>query len=418
MKARATIVTLLLACGSTPLDQPDASDAASDASKEAVGDGPGDVINESNTAVDTFQCGTIVPTGSTSTTYQINARHDGVQPSDTVALPLCKRWTRPFAGPMSYPVVADGRVFVTVADFEGGQGSNVYALDEQTGANLWGPVSLDSEHNWSALTYDAGRLFALDQRGMLTAFEPATGKIVWQTLTPSYASSAPTAWGGRVYFSAGVVYAIDQFDGTLAWSQPISGTDSSPTVDITGVYASFACDETYSFDPSTGSRNWFHSGPCEGGGLSTAALHSKTVFIRDYFGNLMLAASSGVALASFYSGPWNIEIPSFIGDDTLLRVENGSMDAWNFVQQSTVWTFAGDGKLSTPAVVASSTVIVGSSAGVVYALDAADGTLLSSDDAGAAVISNEGGGEYGMTTSMAVADGRLFVTTKNGLVAY
>ncbi len=97
---------------------------------------------------DGFVCGTIKPTGSVATAYHINAVHDGVQAFDDLALPLCKRWSASFTGATSYPVVAGGRLYVTVALSGNQYGTNLYALDAKTGGSLWGPIALGGIYWW------------------------------------------------------------------------------------------------------------------------------------------------------------------------------------------------------------------------------------------------------------------------------
>src|SRR6185295_15247395 len=70
---------------------------------------------------------TPTPTGpGQAVAYQIDPAHTGSQ-FDTVSPPLGKRWTRDFGGPMSYPLIAGGKVYVTSF-------SRLYALDATTGA--------------------------------------------------------------------------------------------------------------------------------------------------------------------------------------------------------------------------------------------------------------------------------------------
>jgi len=61
-------------------------------------------------------CGIVFSTGSRATTYQINPAHDGVQAADPVAMPLCRRWMTLISGALSYPVVANGGVYLTATE--------------------------------------------------------------------------------------------------------------------------------------------------------------------------------------------------------------------------------------------------------------------------------------------------------------
>ncbi len=68
--------------------------------------------------------------------FQIDATHTGATTSATLTPPLKQRWVVNFGQPISYPLIADGRVFVTVrnASF---QGTTLFALNADNGATLW-----------------------------------------------------------------------------------------------------------------------------------------------------------------------------------------------------------------------------------------------------------------------------------------
>ena len=66
---------------------------------------------------------------------------------------------------MSYPLIADGRVFVTVKNSVG-QGTTLYALNAANGAVIWSSA-LGGDFWWSAACYENGRVFAIDKDGHL-----------------------------------------------------------------------------------------------------------------------------------------------------------------------------------------------------------------------------------------------------------
>ena len=67
---------------------------------------------------------------------RMNAAHSGSLDAPSPAPPLRQRWTRELDSPetlypeLSYPLIADGRVFIVAA-------RTLYALSAQTGATLW-----------------------------------------------------------------------------------------------------------------------------------------------------------------------------------------------------------------------------------------------------------------------------------------
>jgi hypothetical protein len=51
---------------------------------------------------------------SFAVTYQINEAHTGLQQDDLLRPPLSRRWSHTFPSDVSYPLLAFGKVFVTV----------------------------------------------------------------------------------------------------------------------------------------------------------------------------------------------------------------------------------------------------------------------------------------------------------------
>src|SRR4030095_87310 len=133
--------------------------------------------------------------------YQINETHTGSIQSPGLTPPLRQKWSRNFGQDMSYPLIADARVFVTVRNASAlGWGTELYALNAADGATLWS-YSLGGTYYWSALCYENGRVFALNYSGLLRAFDGNTGSLVWRRqLIPGPSFTAPpTAFQGDIY---------------------------------------------------------------------------------------------------------------------------------------------------------------------------------------------------------------------------
>jgi len=81
---------------------------------------------------------------------------------------------------------------------------------------------------------------------------------------------------------------------------------------------------------------------------------------------------------------------------------------------STVWSFTGDGGLVTSPIIVDQAVIVGSSSGLVYALDAATGAQLWTTNVGSALSSGTGN----VISALAAGDGLLVVPAGNTLSAF
>ncbi|HEU4348017.1 MAG TPA: PQQ-binding-like beta-propeller repeat protein [Actinoplanes sp.] len=359
------------------------------------------------------------PSGrTTAVTYQVGPSHDGHSGDSSLVTPLGQRWSRNLGGPVSYPLIAGGKVFVTSTRTPGGAyGTTLWALNGRTGATVWSR-SIPGTYYWSAAAYDGGRVFVVNFDGVLRAFDGATGVLAWSVqLRGQHAfSSPPTAAGGTVYVggagSGGTLYAVRESDGAVLWTQPVANGDhSSPAVSGTAVFVSYACGLVYGFDRATGARLWFNDGPCEGAGGATPVLSGGRVYARDFQGNEIINAGTGRTIGTFRADP----APAFAGTTGLflsggvLRAANGS---------STLWTFSGDGGLQTAPIVVGSTVYVGSSTGKVYGLSLAGGAVVWSTNVGSAVSAPD---EFSVAEPLAglgAGQGLLVVPAENRLVAY
>ena len=358
------------------------------------------------------------PTKGTAVAYQIDAAHTGAQ-FDSVTPPLTQRWSRNLGGQISYPLIAGGRIFVTVTN-PSTTGTTLYALDEANGASVWGPIDLGGSRAWSNAAYDAGRVFAVNHDGLLRAFDAASGALLWSTQLPGqlFFDSPPTASGGVVYLvgaSLGTtVYAVDEQDGTVKWADLLfGGDDSSPAVTSDGVFVAFACNDVYKFSPQDGSLIWNHSEGCTGGGGATPVLFGGRLYEG---GSLtekrMLDAPTGAVLGTFPPGP----PPAFSGS-TGYFLTGSILKARDAYSGAVRWSFTGDGTLSSAPIVNNGYVYIGSSSGKVYALDGSTGANVWTGNLGAAVQVSESLVTR-PHTGLGAGDGLVVVPASTLLVAY
>ena len=117
--------------------------------------------------------------------FQIDPAHSGGQPSDSLSPPLSKQWDLDLHGPLTYPLIANGRAFVIANGGVGG--TRLYALDLQTGTALWGPIDLGNRP--AAAAYDAVHV---GQRKRSASCQAALSR-------PSQAAAATRScgWGRR-----------------------------------------------------------------------------------------------------------------------------------------------------------------------------------------------------------------------------
>lgn len=375
--------------------------------------------------------GLVTPVGAqpmqtgVSTTYQINARHDGSLVDTAVgAPPLSQKWSRDLGGNVSYPIVAGGRVFATAAS-PNGYGTVLYAIDAATGQNAWAPVDLGGTYWWSALAYGGGRLYAQNYDGVLTAFNPASGKELWTVTLPGQYSftSPPTFAGGVVYTggagSGGTLYAVDAASGAMLWTQPVAnGDNSSPAVTANGVYVSYACEQTYAFAPKSGNPIWHHETDCSGGGGRTPVLADGGVWVRDDAGMIpsVLNAADGKVRGTYEATGWS-PAPAFDGRQGYF-VDDGVLQERHSRTLATRWKFEGDGQISTAPIVVNGYVYVGSQSGRLWALNGATGQSVWSTDVGASINEPDEHNVSEPLTGLGAGGGLVVVPATNLLVAY
>jgi outer membrane protein assembly factor BamB len=332
-----------------------------------------------------------------------------------------KRWSVGLGGGISYPLIVGNQVFVTVAD-SGSYGSRLYALNANTGAVNWGPVELGGTYYWSGLTYDNGRIFTVNWSGMMNAFDANTGALQWAVQLQGNAdvSSPPTSFGGLVYTAGagvgGTVFAVDEATGAVVWTGSVmNGDNSSPAVSSNGVFVSYACGQTYDFAPSTGALNWHRSTGCEGGGGKTPVLANGRLYIRDFSDPAILDSNSGSLLGSFASsGP----APA-VSSTTVYEQTSGTLSASGVTPGSpTAWSFTGDGTLSSAPLLGGADVFIAGTSGNVYALSAADGTVVWSANAGNGVPAPDEQNVAQPLTGLAESGGLLVVPAGSTLVAF
>jgi len=368
----------------------------------------------------------------TAVAYQINVGHDGTQTDAALAPPYTKAWSVTLPGPVSYPLIAQGLVIV-VADNPTDE-PTLYALSQSTGAVVWSqllPYPPTFSYPWANAAYDNGKVFAIGSAGVMSAFDAASGSQLWSTqLNLEYLfSSPPTAANGVVYTngagSGGETYAIDEASGAmLAHQMVMNGDHNAPAVSANGVFVSFACDQSYGFALNTLAPLWYYPTGCEGGGGRTAVYSQDRLFTRDWAGegNLNIDTVTGT-LNGTYAGTSDPTAPAVSGN-TLYFVNAGTLTAQDVSLPSaptTKWTFAGDGTLVTaPVVITSgnSVVIVGSSAGTLFAVDAVTGAQVWSGSVVAAIDAPDENNISQPLTGLAAGQGLLVVPAGNTVTAF
>jgi outer membrane protein assembly factor BamB len=368
-----------------------------------------------------------------SVAYQIDPGHDGDQQLGKLPDGSLKRlWSVTLgkpgndgdqeAGDVSYPLIAGGLVFVTVEDSTS-KGTVLYAMNAKTGATVW-RQALKASLNFSGIAYDGGRVFALSNDGHVWAFDASNGQKEWSVKQLQYEwdfTAPPTAYDGIVYVTgAGVggwLYALRESDGTLLWMEQVqNGNTSSPAVNDSGVFLSFACQEDYRF-LATGTLEWNYDESCEGGGGSTGVLHGDYYYARGFTVNntpIILSQSTGTPEGNFAS----TTAPAF--DSTTMYTNNGgTVTAIPLSGGSQCWvSTASSGSYVTAPVVSNGVVYVGGSDGTISGLSSNTGEVVWSAKAGKTIGAPDEDGDIDVLIGLGIGGNELVVPAGRRLVAF
>jgi outer membrane protein assembly factor BamB len=372
--------------------------------------------------------------------YQIDVAHSGVQTDSALSPPFSRRWLTTLPAQVSYPLIAEGKVFVTAGSTTDNatRTPRLYALDQTSGQVLWSQT-LPLLWSRANAAYDAGRIFVsgvnpdlgkpgLSDAGVMLAYSADTGNLLWRTELPSQYifTSAPTAAHGVVYVGGaglgGTLYAVSEADGRVLAMQSVqNGDQSSPALSGDAVFVSYACNQAYGFAQTTLAPLWHFDGPCEGGGGRTAVYANGRVYTRDFFGSLVLDATNGALLRNYEPERADINAPAVDSTSLFVTFPGWSINAES-LDGNPLWTFTGDGQLNTAPLILNTGsnrfVIVGSGLGRLYALQADTGREVWSTDVGAPITgTNEWTGAEPLA-GLAAGQGLLIVPAGKTLSAY
>src|SRR5687767_216294 len=355
--------------------------------------------------------------------FQIDATHTGSITTQHVIPPLKQRWVVDFGQPISYPLIADGKVFVTVRNAI--SGTTLFALESQFGGLLWS-FELGGFSQWSGSCYENGRVFAVNGSGLLRAFDGATGDVIWNVQLPNQHvfSAPPTVSDGVIYVSGagsgGTVYAVNAGSGSILWTRQVANGDkSSPAVTGDGVYVAYTCPNVYKLNPATGTPIWQFSTGCSGGGGKTPALYNGRLYVRD-FSDVIFDSQTGTIVGNFnakntpaFSGNRGFFLngPKFFGSF-------GTLEARDVNTNSVLWSFSGDGSLQSAVLAVNDYVYVGSAQGNLYAVNAATGQQVWVTNTGDSIPFVDEQNVSQPLTSFAAGEGLLVVPTNTKLIAY
>ena len=311
-----------------------------------------------------------------ATAYRMTEGHDGVlTTSNGISYPAnsTPTWTVDLGAPVSYPLIAGGMVFVATANPDGSYGNRLYALEATTGATVWGPVAVPGTYFGSGLTYDNGRIFILMFDGAIRAFNASNGAALWTTQLPGYwYEASPNAYGGNVFIVGnGGLSAVDETSGNILWTTTSAGSTDwdSPAISSEGAYAESGNCLAGAYNPSSGTSIWQVQSQCSGTWGYTSIIKNGVFFGRTGGSLTLFVAATGNQKGQVASA-----LAPAITSTAVIALNAGTLSSTRLSDLVQTWTFTGDGRLVTAPVVVNNTVLIGSSSGNVYGLEAGTGS--------------------------------------------
>ncbi len=298
---------------------------------------------------------------------QVDPAHTGVS-AEALGPPLRERWRRvfddsvPISHEVRWPLVADGRVFVTFQNRDGGPGE-LHRLDPATGETMW----KQEVTGWLAgAAYGAGKVL-LATRETLYAFDAATGapawsRSTWPNRTGTGIDSGPVVADGVAYVGVlGAVYAVNVASNTVAWSRETSWTQGIG-VGADHVYVNVGA-AVLALRRAGGSEAW--RGPAPDGATflrGDPAVAGGRVYVPSRYDGAVYDAATGAPLRKRF---WMDPAPAIDAQRAyVLSGESAEDDAVlhavHATSGTTAWEFGGwDGVTSYPLVAGEHVYITG-----------------------------------------------------------
>lgn len=252
-------------------------------------------------------------------------------------------------GYMGDPIISGDMVYVPVIDDEMSNNCGVYALDKNTGNEVWSYKTSGSVRNNMALYGDL--LFAADVNCTVYAIETATGKLRWsqtcrgEGLYPLY-SQGVSLYDGVVYMGQGkYLKALKAEDGSVIWE------NNAWSGGITDVSTYTLCDGAlignaywvgrYCQDASTGELLWIKKDQDNRYSTSKPNPYGKNFIYTTSYCLMEISARTGevvkrVQHPHVYNTP---SMPVIADSMVVVGTSNHGMTAYKLSDFSQVWNY-------------------------------------------------------------------------------
>ncbi len=309
-----------------------------------------------------------------SNSFQIDPAHTGsLQTPEHFTPPLQQKWAVDLGAPISYPVIADGLVFVTTAGYPD-TGEKVFALSTSTGKVVWEQF-VGGGLSEAYLTWLNGTIFALGSNGIIEASDATTGRLKWTVQITDQLSfgTPPVAAAGALYVvgdeSGSTLYRINAATGAIEW-KVFADNFGLPALGQGTVIGGQDCS-AYAIAAESAAVSWQTNITC-GSGKSVAAVFSDKSFVGWplYNGPGTLLDSQSGTIKSTLSGSaparW----------DNLLIQAVGKLTATDAKTEKVVWTLNSTESFNIPPVVINDVAYALSASGTLYAMSPKNGNVI------------------------------------------
>jgi len=370
------------------------------------------------------------------TQFRYDTAHHGVNPNETILSPdnvanLTVKWRATVGGGGAASASVMGDQVYVVRDAANSPGGKLYALDRNTGQQLWSfpPDAVTGDFSSTTPAVANGIVyFGVNRFGTVVfAVNAASGAEIWRHNGPvANIVSSPTVIDGRVYaaFTNGSIRALDATSGQIIWSVTADqGAYSSPAIADGRLYIAIHNRGLLALDANTGATLWL--APMPGPQWSSPAVDNGRVFVgsRDDHKLYAFDAITGVTLWTATTNDWVQTSPAVADGVVYIGNNAGNVYAFNAETGNLIWqspVSPGFIIFSSPAV-ANGVVYIASSLdapathfdGKLYALNASTGQVLFSH-----VVSEGTGEARWVNASPTIDDGVVYIPNySDGTVA-
>ncbi len=262
------------------------------------------------------------------------------------------------------PLIYDGIAYFGACD------SNVYAVDAETGEEIWrfrtGGIIFES----SAIIHE-GRLYIGSYDGHLYSIS-LDGKLAWRFRTGGEIACGACADGGLVYFGSrdGFAYCLEAGSGKLVWKFKTGGEiDSTPSVEGKKLFVASFDGYLYCLDKDTGNNIWRFRAGEEIYNATKFPVEKNRIYFSCFDNYLYcLETGTGKELWRFRTGKYgNSASPVVHNDVVYVPTRDGVLYALD-MDGKLIWRFRA-GENVGPLSVSGGMVCIGSCDNNLYALD-------------------------------------------------